>query len=262
MTDSVFTLAGRASRIWVAVTIIAVWAISEVRAAEAPTHHWSYSGETGPEHWASEDPAYATCGIGKSQSPVDITSVQTRQLPAIEFDYRTTALHVTDTGHSMQVNYEPGSAITIDGERYELQQFHFHVPSEERVHGRTYSMSAHLVHRNAQGQLAVVAVLLKQGKSNAFLKLIFDNLPMAGTPESSVPGGTLNLADFLPAKHGYYSYDGSLTTPPCSEHVRWLVLKAPVEISAAQIQQSAKHYPRNARPVQPLNGRVVVATED
>ena len=244
-----------------AVTIAAA-AAPGARAEDTHAHHWSYSGETGPAHWAAEDPANATCGIGKSQSPVDIHNVEQRDLPAIAFDYRPTPLTVTDTGHSMQVNYAPGSAITVDGERYELQQIHFHVPSEEHVEGHAYSMTAHLVHKNAQGQLAVIAVLLTQGKTNAFLKPIFDNFPAPGTHERKVASSTVNAAEFLPATHGYYTYDGSLTTPPCSEHVHWFVLKTPVEISAAQIQQFTRHYANNARPVQPLNGRVIVATKD
>jgi len=249
-------------RTLLAAMVVAAGAVSGASAADTQPHHWSYSGATGPEHWAAEDEAYSTCSIGKGQSPVNIEKTEIRDLPPIEFDYRPTTLRVTDTGHSMQVNYEPGSAITVNGERYELVQIHFHTPSEERVHGRAYSMNAHLVHKNAKGELAVVAVLLKQGKTNAFLKPIFDNFPAAGTTESSVAGGSLNAAEFLPARHGYYTYDGSLTTPPCSEHVRWFILKTPMEISTAQIEQFSKHYPRNARPVQPLNGRIILATRD
>ncbi|HYB33216.1 MAG TPA: carbonic anhydrase family protein [Steroidobacteraceae bacterium] len=230
--------------------------------ADSGSPHWSYSGENGPDHWASEDPAFATCGVGKRQSPIDIKSAVAKSLPPIEFAYQPTPLTVTDTGHSMQVNAATGSGgITVGGEHYDLLQFHFHRPSEERIHGRRYALVAHLVHRNAKGELAVVAVLIRQGKTNAFLKPVFDSFP-SGKPETSVAGATLQLGELLPAQRGYYTFEGSLTTPPCTEHVRWFVLKSPVEASAAQVQQYAAHYPDNARPVQPLNGRLIEETRD
>jgi carbonic anhydrase len=233
-----------------------------LRADPAPAH-WGYSGEHGPAHWAAEDESFATCGIGKRQSPIDIEGAARKALPAIEFAYQPTPLTVTDTGHSFQVNAAPGSGgITIGSERYELVQFHFHRPSEERMHGHSYAMVAHLVHKNPKGELAVVAVLIRAGQSNAFLKPVFDNFPASGTPQASVAGATLNLSDFLPARHGYYSFEGSLTTPPCSEPVRWFVLKSAVEASPAQLQQFAARYPDNARPTQPLNGRLVEQTLD
>jgi len=235
-----------------------------IPAAGADEHaHWSYSGESGPEHWASEDPAFAECGSGRHQSPIDIETATSEELPAIQFDYRPIPLTVTDTGHSFQVNAPTGSGgITVGGERYELVQFHFHRPSEERIHGKRDAMVAHLVHKNAKGELAVVAVLIHQGGTNAFLKPVFDDFPPKGKPEQSVSGATLNLEEFLPQKRGYYTFDGSLTTPPCSEHVRWFVLKSPVEASAEQVRQFAARYPNDARPTQPLNDRQVVQTRN
>ena len=231
--------------------------------AEGPTAHWSYSGAAGPEHWASEDAAFATCGSGKHQSPIDIEKAEVEALPPIEFAYQPIALTVTDTGHSFQVNAGPGSGgITVGGEHYDLVQFHFHRPSEEEIHGHRYAMVAHLVHQNAKGDLAVVAVLIHTGAANAFLKQVFDHFPPKGTAEASVPGATLNLGDFLPRQHGYYTFDGSLTTPPCTEHVRWFVLKSAVEASAAQVQQFAARYPHDARPIQALNDRTVEETRD
>jgi carbonic anhydrase len=230
--------------------------------ADSSAPQWSYSGENGPEHWASEDPAFATCGLGKRQSPIDITSAVAKSLPPIEFAYQPIALTVTDTGYTMQVNAAAGSGgITVGGKHYDLVQFHFHRPSEERIYGRRYAMVAHLVHRNAKGELAVVAVLIREGKTNAFLKPVFDNFP-SGKPEASVTGATLQLGELLPRQRGYYTFEGSLTIPPCSEHVRWLVLKWPVEASAVQVKQYAAHYPDNARPLQPLNGRLVEETRD
>jgi carbonic anhydrase len=246
----------------VAAAVAAAGILSVAAAEEPKPHHWSYTGPSGPAHWATEDDAYATCGIGKAQSPVNIEKTTKQELPPLEFSYQPSPLRVTDTGHSMQVNYQAGSVLAVDGARYELVQFHFHKPSEEHLHGHAYSMVAHLVHKSDKGELAVVAVLLRRGKTNAFLQRIFDNFPAPGTTESSVAGQTVNAAEFLPAGHGYFSFEGSLTTPPCSEHVRWFVLKTPAEVSAAQIQQFGSRYARNARPVQPLNGRVILESKD
>ena len=242
----------------ICITLVGAGALAEEHPA-----HWSYSGATGPEHWAQEDPLFALCGSGKHQSPIDIEKADTQALPPIQFMYQPIPLVVTDTGHSFQVNVPAGSGgIVVGEERYELVQFHFHHPSEEHIHGHDTAMVAHLVHKNAKGELAVVAVLIKQGSTNAFLKPVFDHFPAKGTPESAVAGATVNLSEFLPAQHGYYTFDGSLTTPPCSEHVRWFVLKSPVPASAAQVQQFAARYPHDARPVQPLNDRTVAQTSD
>ena len=254
---------GSGSVIAAGAVLIASLASGTAALAEEHAAHWSYSGATGPEHWASEDAAYAACGSGKHQSPIDIEKAEVEPLPHLEFAYQPIPLTVTDTGHSFQVNVPSGSGgITVGGDHYDLVQFHFHRPSEEEIHGHHYAMVAHLVHKNDKGELAVVAVLIHAGEPNAFLKEVFDHFPPQGTSESKVAGVTLNLAEFLPQHRGYYTFDGSLTTPPCSEHVRWFVFKSPVQASKAQVQQFAARYPRDARPVQPLNDRTVAQTRD
>ena len=240
-------------------------AASAAPAEEGHGPHWTYAGASGPAHWAEEDAAFAACGSGpaRHQSPINIDGAVREDLPPIEFDYRPSPLKITDTGHSFQVNVAPGSGgITIAGEHYDLVQFHFHRPSEETFQGHHYSMVAHLVHKNAKGELAVVAVQIRKGQENAFLKPIFDNFPAKGTPEKSVAGASVDLGTFVPGKHGYYTYEGSLTTPPCSEGVRWFELKTAVEASAAQLQEFAVRYPHNARPTQALNGRSVAQSKD
>ena len=220
--------------------------------------HWSYSGEAGPEHWGSEDSSFATCGVGKRQSPINIEGTVVKDLPELKFEYKDAPLKVTDTGHSIQVNATTGSGgLTVGNDHYDFVQVHFHEPSEERVHGKPYSMVAHIVHKNAKGELAVVAVLIRTGKTNDFLQPIFDNFPPKGTAETDVAGKTFNVGNLLPGQRGYYTFDGSLTTPPCSENVRWLVLKTPVEVSEAQLQAFKARYTHNSRPTQPLNGRVI-----
>jgi len=244
------------------VCAIALCVGVQAQAAEGAAHHWTYTGETGPEHWGSEDPAFATCSIGKHQSPIDIGKTVVKDLPELKFDYKDVALKVTDTGHSFQVNAASGSGgLTIGDEQYDFVQVHFHDPSEERVRGQQYSMVAHIVHKNARGELAVVAVLIRTGKTNEFLKPIFDNFPAKGTAETAVPGKTINVGKLLPEHRGYYTFDGSLTTPPCTENVRWFVLKTPVEASEAQLKAFEARYAHNARPTQPLNARVIEETK-
>jgi carbonic anhydrase len=225
--------------------------------AEGP--HWSYQGHGGPAEWGELDPAFATCQLGKLQSPIDIRGAKAADLPAIKFDYKPSPLRVIDNGHSIQVNYAPGSSIDVGGTRYELVQFHFHKPSEEKIDGKAHAMVAHLVHKGADGKLAVVAVLLDAGGTNPTIDTIWKNLPQEKGKEATV-NATIDAATLLPADHGYYTFQGSLTTPPCSEDVRWFVLKTPVKVAGSEITAFGKIYPMNARPSQPLNGRTVEAT--
>jgi carbonic anhydrase len=229
----------------------------------AEEHHWSYSGSTGPTKWASLEHEYSTCGVGKTQSPIDIqdAAAKASDLPAITFDYKPSPLKIIDNGHTVQVNYALGSSITVQGKQYELVQFHFHKPSEERINGRAYDMVAHLVHKDQDGNLAVVAVLLKIGGANKLIQTLWDALPRK-KDEEVAKSVEVNAADLLPAnKSAYYTFTGSLTTPPCSEGVTWFVLKSPMVISEEEVVRFGHLYPMNARPTQPLNGREIRATK-
>ena len=237
--------------------IIAAMCAATVLAA-GPGHGWSYAGEHGPQHWGGLQKDYVACKNGKAQSPIDIHGAVPRDLPPIRFDYRATPLRIVDNGHTIQVNTAPGSAITVGGRRYELMQFHFHKPSEEKLDGEPFAMVAHLVHKHADDGLAVVAVLLKQGTENAFIKALWNNLPPEKEKEHAAAGVSITPDDLLPRRRAYYSFAGSLTTPPCSEHVNWFVLADPVEISATQVARFGSIYSNNARPVQPLNGRTIM----
>ncbi|WP_042880142.1 carbonic anhydrase [Cupriavidus necator] len=222
--------------------------------------HWSYTGPTGAPHWAELDAGYKTCALGKHQSPIDIRTDKAKRvdLKPIAFAYAAAPATVVNNGHTIQVNLPAAGQIEFDGVPYKLLQFHFHTPSEEKINGKAYPLVAHLVHQNAEGKLAVVAVLFKSGRENAALKPVFASLPgKAG--ESRELAAPLDVAALLPAQQSYWAFTGSLTTPPCSEDVRWQVLKTPVEISPAQLAAFHQLYRMNARPVQPLNGRVVQA---
>jgi carbonic anhydrase len=202
------------------------------------------------------EPEFAACGLGKEQSPIDIHNAEVRPLPALDMHYKTSTAEVVNNGHTVQVNLADGGALNLDGVAYRLVQFHFHAPSEEKIDGKASAMVVHMVHTSADGKIAVVAVLVKEGKANAALAPVLGKLPQAVGAKAAL-AADFDAGNILPAQLGYYKFIGSLTTPPCSEGVRWQVLKAPIEASKEQIAAFRKLYPMNARPVQPLNGRKV-----
>jgi len=220
--------------------------------------HWSYSGHTGAGHWADMEEDFQTCKLGKHQSPIDIKTknVEKANLDPLDFAYTAGGAEAINNGHTVQINLPAAGTATIDHDAYTLVQFHFHTPSEEKINGKAYPLVAHLVHKDAEGKLAVVAVLFKQGKENAALRPVFSHLPHKEGQTAALDAG-FDPASLLPANHAYYAFSGSLTTPPCSEDVTWRILKTPVEISAAQLHKFQALYKMNARPVQALNGRVV-----
>jgi carbonic anhydrase len=222
--------------------------------------HWSYEGETGPQAWGRLSPEFAKCAAGSRQSPIDIRDGFRLQLDPIEFNYRPSAFRVIDNGHTVQVNLETGNFIQVLGRRYDLVQFHFHRPSEERIAGRQYELSVHLVHHDPEGRLAVVAVLLERGTGHPLVQTVWNYLPLERGEEQRAPV-PLDPRQLLPVEYGYYTYMGSLTTPPCTEGVLWLVMKQPVSASEEQIAIFSRLYPTNARPMQPTAGRMIKESE-
>ena len=218
--------------------------------------HWSYHGEGGPEHWGAMKSEYSLCSSGKRQSPIDIRDQISVQLDPVQFDYKASNFRVIDNGHTVQVNVSAGNSIEVMGRRYELAQFHFHRPSEERINGRQFDMVVHLVHKDLEGKLAVVAVLLDRGSAQPVVQQVWNNLPLEKGEELAARS-TLDLNELLPADRGYFTYMGSLTTPPCSEGVLWMVMKNPVSIAPQQIDIFSRLYPMNARPVQASAGRMI-----
>lgn len=222
-----------------------------------PGLSWTYSGEHGPEHWGDLSSEFSACAIGKAQSPIDIRNPRSAQLPPIKFSYRASPLKIINNGHTIQVNYAPGSTISVGSETYELKQFHFHHPSEEKINGQSYPMGVHLVHQNKAGKLAVVALLIEEGEANQLISTLWDNLPPEEGKELDLHRVKVDVTHLLPASRKYYIFSGSLTTPTCSEGVTWYVLQMPTPTSSAQISKFAAIYPLNSRPVQPLNDRIV-----
>ncbi|WP_371816783.1 carbonic anhydrase [Rhizobacter sp. AJA081-3] len=218
--------------------------------------HWSYEGAGGPSGWGAMKPEFAKCSTGTRQSPIDIREGIKVQLDPVQFDYRPSGFRVIDNGHTVQVNVAAGNSIEVMGRRYDLLQFHFHRPSEERIDGKQFDMVAHLVHKDAEGRLAVVAVLLDRGSAQPIVQTVWNNLPLEKGDE--VPAkGSLDLNALLPPERSYFTYMGSLTTPPCSEGVLWMVMKQPVSISQEQIAIFSRLYPMNARPIQSASGRLI-----
>jgi len=218
--------------------------------------HWGYTGHHGATHWAEMDPAFETCAKGSRQSPIDISTTVKEALPALEFQYSSAAPTLVNNGHTVQVNVPAGSRLTVGDKSYELLQFHFHTPSEETLKGRHTAMVAHFVHKSTAGELGVVGVLIQPGVPNKAFEPVFTHLPRPGE-KIIVEALEIKLADMLPSNLGYYAFEGSLTTPPCSEGVHWMVLKQPITLAPAQIKAFRRLFPANARPVQPLQGRVV-----
>ncbi|MEF8714346.1 MAG: carbonic anhydrase family protein [Accumulibacter sp.] len=218
--------------------------------------HWAYEGEGGPENWGKLKPEFATCDTGKRQSPIDIRDGFRVDLEAIEFNYRQSPFRVIDNGHTIQVEVS-GNSIRLHGKTYDLIQFHFHRPSEERVNGKSFDMVAHLVHKSEEGRLAVLAVLLERGMENPLIQTVWNNLPLEKNEYVNSTGPDIDVAQLLPQDRSYYTYMGSLTTPPCSEGVLWLVLKQAQQISPEQFAIFTRLYRHNARPVQPSFGRMI-----
>ena len=218
--------------------------------------HWAYNGETGPAVWGGLKPEFQLCAVGKRQSPIDIRGGIAVDLDPVQFDYRGTGFNVVDNGHTVQVNLGSGNSIQVGGRRYELVQFHFHRPSEERINGRQYDMSLHLVHKDPEGRLAVVGLLLERGAAQPVVQTVWNNLPLEKGEEQPA-SAVVDLNHLLPAERGYYTYMGSLTTPPCSEGVLWMVMRQPIAVSQGQIDIFSRLYPMNARPIQSAAGRLI-----
>lgn len=223
-----------------------------------PKARWGYSGNQGPENWGNLSTAYVLCKEGTMQSPVDISQTQSAGMAELKLDYLATPLSIVNNGHTIQVNYQPGSHLISGQHSYKLLQFHFHTPSENTTNGRPYAMEMHLVHLDADGQLGVVAVFFKEGGSNIALQEIWNHLPKEANREKQIDGIVINARDLLPRNQDYYRFVGSLTTPPCTEGVQWYVFKEPVEASRQQIQAINALFGNNARPVQPVGHRLVI----
>lgn len=241
-------------------------------AGDKPTHHyfhkeqqphaaeWGYQDETGPEHWGNLSPEYRLAKTGRHQSPIDISQARSESLPKIQFSYGPSQIDLVYNGHTVEEVENHESSITVEGKRFVLQQFHFHSPSEHTIGGQHSAMEMHFVHKSDDGEIVVVGVLIEEGADNAAFDQIWNYLPSAKNRERK-ESVTIDAATLLPSNHNYFRYTGSFTTPPCTEDVLWMILKSPVELSAAQIKTFRNVIDDNNRPVQPLNGRRVLVAQ-
>lgn len=235
--------------------VVVMWTDST---GTALAQHWGYEGEAAPQNWSNLDAKFALCASGKNQSPIDLKGFVKADLKPLKLDYKAGVADILNNGHTVQINYAPGSSLAVDGLAFELKQFHFHSPSENKVNGKQIPLEGHLVHADKDGNLAVVAVMFQEGAADTLLTKLWEKMPNKAGEKGTLPGG-LTVSQMLPKERGYYRFNGSLTTPPCSEGVRWFVMKQPVTASKTQIQQFSKAIGgSNNRPIQPTNARTVL----
>jgi carbonic anhydrase len=217
---------------------------------------WTYEGEFGPANWSKINAAWNKCNGGTRQSPIDIRDGIKVELEQIAFDYRPSGFSVTDNGHTVQVQLGGGNYLSVAGRTYELQQLHFHRPAEERVNGKSYEMGIHLVHKDVEGRTAILALMLQRGRPQPAVQTVWNNLPLEKR-DTFTPSIVFDPNDLLPERRDYSTYMGSLTEPPCTEGVLWLVMKEPLQASPEQLALFSRLYPLNARPVQASSGRMI-----
>lgn len=240
------------------LTLSALFATSVVYASETHTVHWGYDGHEGPEYWGELSTNFSACKSGKNQSPIDISHTVESNLPPLTWNYTAGGGEVINNGHAIQVNYKPGSTVTIDDKQYEVKQFHFHHPSENTINGKSFPLEAHIVNQSADGELAVVAVMFEIGEENEAIQSIWKQLPEKVGATNQLDH-LISADDLLPKDRDYYRFNGSLTTPPCSEGVKWIVMKNYKTITKAEVKQfeeTLKH--PNNRPIQNVNAREVL----
>lgn len=232
-------------------------------AAAQTTAPWAYEGRTGPMVWGNLDPSYKACSKGHLQSPIDIRHAHLdKALQPIEFHYIAGPVMLRNDGHTIEAQVDPGSYILANGVRYDLVSFDFHRPSEHAVKGKLTDIEVHLLHRGADGKMAVLAVLMQEdvGKPNATFALLADHLPVKAGASEKVTD-MVSPAGFLPADRGYWTYQGSLTTPPCTEGVTWFVFEQQMTLSRTQLRSFSAIFKMNSRPTQELNRRPIEANE-
>ncbi len=234
-----------------------LWATPESGGGQNASHGWSYGGESGPFGWGNLIDDFKLCKEGRKQSPVDISAATVTSREKLEIQYADTPITITNNGHTVKVDYADGSHVIFNDKKFSLKQFHFHARSEHTLGGRDFPLEAHFVHQSDDGQLAVVGVLFEKGTEHPVLGEVFAHLPKIDGETRILRKKMINAAALLPQQRNFYAYTGSLTTPPCTEGVQWLVMAEPVSIGENQLQAFMEIFDHNYRPVQPINGRVV-----
>lgn len=230
--------------------------MKEANSGKPSNVHWGYSGQIGPTFWGSLADEFVTCDVGREQSPINIKTERVMNLSPLEFSYKPSRDSViVNNTHTLQITYENGSFMEIAGKQYELLQFHFHSPSEHKIHGKRADLVAHLVHKSQKGEIAVLAILFDEGMADELVSTVWANAPRK--KGNSMISGEINVKDWLPSDKTYYNYSGSLTTPPCTEKVNWNILQSKLSVSKKQVADFKKIFKKSTRPIQALNDRVV-----
>lgn len=240
-------------------TLVMALSLAVILPSSAATlPHWAYEGKGSPEHWGDLSNEFQTCKTGQSQSPINIEHVIDGKLPPLGLNFHTDTESIVNNGHTIMVTVTDSDDFMLDGQRFELKQFHFHTPSENHIAGKSFPLEAHFVHANKAGELAVVVVMFETGAESQALKPLIAAIPARRDREEKMQQ-SVDLSRLFPADEHYYRFSGSLTTPPCTEGVRWLVMKNPVTLSEQQLEQFQKALRHaNNRPLQPRHGRVIV----
>lgn len=219
---------------------------------------WGYTGHTGPEHWGAISEQFKTCGTGVNQSPINIQDSVEADMAPIQFNYVSNTQAILNNGHTIQVNVAPGSSIQLDHTTFELKQFHFHTPSENQINNQSFPLEAHFVHADSNGNLAVVGVMFNPGQANPQITQLWEKMPAKAGTTIPLDWSAKQIQALLPKGTEYYRFNGSLTTPPCTEGVRWVVMQEPMPIASTQVERFAKIVHTNSRPVQKLHARVIL----
>jgi carbonic anhydrase len=233
-------------------------------AAKKEGPHWGYEGAAGPVNWATLAEDFEACEAGHEQSPIDLDDDEVAEAPvdkAVTIDYRPVTAELVNNGHTVQADVSAGSRIVIDGASYDLKQFHFHLPSEHTEEGEHTAMEIHFVHADKNGKLAVVGVLMEEKAGKSAFASLFKKLPAEEGATAKITQA-FDLTAFLPGDRDQYQYEGSLTTPPCTEGVKWTVLKDPVRVAPDEVAAYKEMFPKTNRPTQPLNDRELTVVDE
>ena len=241
----------------ISIFIVFVVALMLSGKTEDKGAHWGYNEDLGPKEWSNLDEKYRMCENGLNQSPINITNTVDARLNPLTFEGKAKATSFENNGHSVKINFNGSNSLNIDNQKYNLKQIHFHTPSENQIDGVSYPMEAHLVHSNSKGALAVVSVMFEMGEDNMVLNKLLRNLPEKKGDKHELKSVILGY-DILPEIKDYYRFNGSLTTPPCTEGVKWFVLKTPVPVSKSQLADFDTVMPTNNRPIQDINARTIL----
>ena len=241
----------------IAISIVFIAALFLSESEPKPYAQWEYEGELGQKNWSKLDERFAICKDGLNQSPVDITTAIKADLIPLIFEEKSKATTFTNNGNFLKVDFQGGNHVYIDNIKYILNEINFHAPSENKIDGESFPMEAQLVHRDSKNNIAIVSIFFEEGSDNFVLNRLLRNLPENKNETQDIKSEVFAY-EILPSLREYYRFNGSLTTPPCTEGVKWIIMKTTVELSKSQLNDFTKVIPNNARDIQEINARIIL----